>query len=189
MSNYFLNLDQTEFEELEGSLNAICEENKEYPGNALFFLTNALKSSGNLIALCDEIIATNKFKEDHNFICGCSLHFTLSNEVLKKNMLPSKEEELKRISPLIKRAYTLLDSLIDKDISKIKVNLKIQKAIYTSLERIIRDTLIEEKKLELYKLIDPQNYSKLTRIVLNSGKFSNETITFFLETFVYTQSN
>ena len=77
MEKQFLKLSSSEFDDLDASLNDICEENEKFPANALFFLTNALQSSSNIIKTCKMILREHKFPKDINLICGLNMHYNL----------------------------------------------------------------------------------------------------------------
>lgn len=188
MEKYFLNLTKTEFEELDISLDDICEENEKFPGNALYYLTNALMSSHNIIAVCTEIIKTKQFPEDINCFCGCNMYFTLTSKVLKGGLLPDKEEELNTLDPLVYKALDLLDGVADKKFKAIPINLKIQSPIYDSIRSLIEYILNKEETLSKIKQADKHNHVELVKFLMNTGKFSTDTAEFFLDTFVYDEA-
>lgn len=185
MEKYFLNLNRIEFEELDASLDDICEENEKHPANALFFLTNSLKSSHNMIALCTEIIHTKQFPKNTNSICGCNMHFDLTNLIIKRGLLPSKNKDLENLKPVISKANFFWNSLVDKDVKSVVPNLKIQEIIYSIVSSLIYELMIEDNLIEKFKSTEQKNHYELARFYLNSGKYSDETVYFFLDTFIY----
>ena len=184
MEHYFLSLTKTEFEEFDTSLDAICEENEKYPGNALFFLTNALQSSHNVIATCWDIIREKEFPKDINCFCGCNMHFTLTSKVLKKGLYPEKEKELIQMDEIVWKALDTLDGLADKKFNTVLPNLKIQQVIYKQVYALILDLVNKDSIIEKIKNADSLDQFEITRFYMNSGKFSDDSVQFFLDTFI-----
>jgi len=185
MEKYFLNLTQIEFEEMDASLDAICEENEKFPANALFFLTNALKCSYNLIALSSEVIRTKKFPKDTNCICGINMHYDLSREILRRELLSDKKKELTQIEPLLLRADKYWDKLAEKDVNAVIPSLKIQEILYKITQSMILEIIAEQGITDKLKNIDKNKQFEVARFYLNTGRYSNATVQFFLDTFIY----
>lgn len=185
MEKYFLNLTRVEFEELDVSLDAICEENEKHPANALFFLTNSLKSSHNLIVLCSDIIVTKQFPKDVNYICGCNMYFNLTNDIIKRGLLPAKNKELNQLKPVIAKANVCWNGLVDKEFKAVIPSLRIQETIYRIVSSLVYELIIEDNLIEKFQRTEQRNHFDLARFYLNAGKYSDETVTFFLDTFIY----
>ena len=180
----FLNLTEEQFQDLDKRTDAICEENEKFPGNALFFLVNAHKSSSKIILMCKSIILYRKFSKDHELLCGLNMHFDLVSHIRNRDLLPEKREEILRLYDVAHKAGILFSSFIAKDTSKIEHNLRVHQYLKESYLKLIEYIIERDHLLEAFSQTEIAKHIPLALFVMNCGRFSEETAKHLLENFI-----
>jgi len=181
----FLNLTDEQFQDLDESTDAICEENEKFPGNALFFLINAYMSTHNNVMMCEKVLANKKFSKDHDLFCGLNLYFDLVNIIRNRDLIPEKREEVLQLYNVALKAGKLYGYFIDRSYGKVTANLKVQDYLRDKYLGLIKYIVQRDGLLEAFNKLDADKHVPFARFVMNTGKYSDETTQYFLENFVH----
>ena len=180
----FLNLTDEQYQDLDNITDAICEENEKFPGNALFFLVNAHKSSSMIVTMCERIIRFKKFSKDHDLLCGLNMHFDLVSHIRNRNLIPEKREEILRLYDVAHTAGILFSSFIKKDTRKIENNLKVQQFLRDSYLNLIEYVIERDHLLEAFSQTEVSKHTPLALFIMDCGKFSEDTAEYLLDNFI-----
>ena len=180
-----LQLSNEEFEELDISCDAICEENEKYRSNELFFLTVSLESAQSMIDLCNKIISDRKLDPNHNYLCGrCMFLVSGPDNIIKRGLMPEKEKEIRLLEKIVDKAMLYQDQLLEGNMRVLKPCLRIHTAIKEYLTSLIEEIIEKDNIREIYTKIPEDKYLAITSFLMSSGKYGNEIYQFFIDNFI-----
>ena len=185
MGRFQVQLTYEQEEELKESMMAIAEDNEKHKRSALYYLTSGALCCYNIIEMSKWILENKRFDKNHNCFCGLNVYFGHINKVRNnKDWLPEKEKEVLELYDLAHRAYRLFDKFSDEEFEHVERHMKEQQNLLIRYETLIEYVIAKDNLRDVFAKTSKENHDAALREIMDSGKYSQDVIQFFLDHFI-----
>lgn len=191
MDNFKVQLSYEQEMSLKESIFAIAEDNEKHNRTALYYLTSGAEGCYRLIKMCNKIIETRAFEEDHRHKGGLCMWYTHIDRVKqRKDWLPEKEKEIDYLYDVVYKSFKLYCKFTEENkIEHAEKFKKICEYIFLKYSELINYVLEKDKIFQAIERKDKIYHKDLIKLFMDVGKYCDKEVYFLLDYYIYNKKD